>query len=307
MQLKEARLYDKAKPLCEQACILNPDSGIAYYNLASLYELQGQLTEAIIQYNKALNCKEKVPIAMISISNCYQQEGNINEATSYLKKFVDEYPSAAEVNIARRLLSRDKTWSLTVGDSSDIDYFKSVVLEGLFKWPVRKTINVFIEPGSAVTAYRDSLRQILIDSFNDWIEVLHNGLSWRLVSNPIDANIICTWTSNGSQFRRMPEGTEGGEAFIEPCPIDKTTGAHIIKHVHIGICTVWICTVTPDIRQPLNDREMKSVCLHEVGHALGLNGHSANNQDVMFFSMLRCPPTSLSARDKATIARLYSF
>lgn len=27
-----------------------------------------------------------------------------------------------------------------------------------------------------------------------------------------------------------------------------------------------------------------SVCLHEVGHALGLHGHSSNSKDVMFLA-----------------------
>jgi len=60
----------------------------------------------------------------------------------------------------------------------------------------------------------------------------------------------------------------------------------------------------------MSDKEKmlsEDICLHEVGHTLGLNGHSANPKDVMFYSMNSDNPiTALSARDKSTMARLYA-
>lgn len=43
---------------------------------------------------------------------------------------------------------------------------------------------------------------------------------------------------------------------------------------------------------------------HEMGHALGIWGHSPNQSDVMYFSQVRHPP-KISARDVNTLKRVY--
>jgi predicted Zn-dependent protease len=59
--------------------------------------------------------------------------------------------------------------------------------------------------------------------------------------------------------------------------------------------------------RPVNDNLIRSVSLHEVGHALGLTGHSRHPTDVMFFSeSLVDDKRELSARDRKTLVRLYS-
>src|SRR5438552_18608310 len=57
--------------------------------------------------------------------------------------------------------------------------------------------------------------------------------------------------------------------------------------------------------QPLADEDMQKICLHEIGHALGLNGHSTINRDVMFFSRSPTVSPAPTQRDSATICKLY--
>ena len=52
---------------------------------------------------------------------------------------------------------------------------------------------------------------------------------------------------------------------------------------------------------------MRWICLHEIGHALGLMGHSSQHNDVMYSSMpLATIDRGLSERDKNTLKYLYS-
>lgn len=52
------------------------------------------------------------------------------------------------------------------------------------------------------------------------------------------------------------------------------------------------------------DGVMLSVARHELGHAIGLWGHSPNPQDVMYFAQVKSPPL-ISPRDLQTLYRVY--
>jgi predicted Zn-dependent protease len=52
------------------------------------------------------------------------------------------------------------------------------------------------------------------------------------------------------------------------------------------------------------DGVMLSVARHEIGHAIGLWGHSPNPEDIMYFSQVQRPPL-ISSRDLRTLARVY--
>jgi predicted Zn-dependent protease len=52
------------------------------------------------------------------------------------------------------------------------------------------------------------------------------------------------------------------------------------------------------------DGVMQSAARHEMGHALGLWGHSMDANDVMYFAQVKSPP-SISPRDLRTLKRIY--
>lgn len=51
--------------------------------------------------------------------------------------------------------------------------------------------------------------------------------------------------------------------------------------------------------------EIKKTALHEIGHALGMNGHSSNSADIMYAAISPKQTSYLNGRDRATINRLY--
>lgn len=51
---------------------------------------------------------------------------------------------------------------------------------------------------------------------------------------------------------------------------------------------------------------IRAAARHEMGHALGIWGHSLNQSDVLYFAQVRHPPT-ISARDVNTLKRIYQM
>jgi predicted Zn-dependent protease len=62
--------------------------------------------------------------------------------------------------------------------------------------------------------------------------------------------------------------------------------------------------VTVRIQPNRPDLSMLAAARHELGHALGIWGHSPLETDVMYFSQVRTPPP-ISARDVNTLKRVY--
>jgi predicted Zn-dependent protease len=59
-----------------------------------------------------------------------------------------------------------------------------------------------------------------------------------------------------------------------------------------------------NIRPNQTPQYISAAVRHELGHALGIWGHSQQVTDIMYFSQVRTPPT-ISARDVNTLKRIY--
>ena len=79
------------------------------------------------------------------------------------------------------------------------------------------------------------------------------------------------------------------ETYADP----QADGRSILKHR---------CTVV--IRPGQAPLTLLAAARHELGHALGIWGHSQNETDVMYFSQVKTPP-HISPRDVNTLKRIY--
>jgi predicted Zn-dependent protease len=169
----------------------------------------------------------------------------------------------------------------------------------VFKWPAKKMpVKVYIKQLSAaevasIPGYRANFPAILKTCFEDWAQA-SGGLIRFVYVEAKDADIDCIWTADANQF---VNSAEAGETRLSMNKSGK------ILHGNIEILTVPM-----EQTLPLTDSRLRKIGLHEVGHVLGLTGHTHNPNDIMYFTPVEIADrhTELKSRDINTLVRLYS-
>lgn len=149
------------------------------------------------------------------------------------------------------------------------------------KWgamPVR----VWIQPGSKYT-------ETVVKAFNEWQYVSKNKI--RFISTKSEAQ--------GQILVYFKESMD----FSNKNAVGYTTYPACSGKYFVGKSNIYLQTRVRG--QIASQKEMYGVALHEIGHALGIMGHSKNNNDIMF------PTTNIigvhtSRRDVNTIMHIYS-
>ncbi|MBX9878163.1 MAG: matrixin family metalloprotease [Candidatus Obscuribacterales bacterium] len=185
--------------------------------------------------------------------------------------------------------------------SGGADYYEQLTKDdSVARWPkTMLPIKVYITPGDDIHNYRDTYRQAIVTSFNDWVKASNYRLSWRLVNKKDDANIVCKWVARKEELPEHKHKEQGVTNFVSV--LQTKANEHWIEKVEITICTSNIFT-----QRALKNDDVFNVSRHEVGHALGISGHSNSKTDVMYPIMSKkLQPVSM--RDTGTINHLYAL
>lgn len=306
------QLHDKkafqARPTLERAAKLWPDCGYIQYNLGFAYHECGQLEQATVAFRKALALNPDLTDCILNIGSCYQVLNKPDEAIKWFQEYLKRCPHAADAEqVAGMIKALERQESRQVdSDPQAADYLPSVCGEEgrPHRWSLSNLpLKIYISNGTdasgrPVRGFRENYNMLLVEALDSWAKASNNRLAYIFVTDARAAHIICTWTDNVAFLQERGNKVEQGVARV--ASRDSGDG-----NVEIGHVDVIILVKKLEGEGNLSDDEMKKACLHEIGHALGMAGHSTNNKDIMFFSDSPTVWPALTKRDKATMYKLY--
>ena len=144
------------------------------------------------------------------------------------------------------------------------DYFQQITKGHPYRWFDRDmAVTVLIKPGAGVPNFRTKFEEILRQSFQSWETNSNSKIKFKYVTEP-PADITCQFVAN------LPN---------EKPEVAGITNYQTSPH-HMDSAVISLKTSSRIVH--LTDDMMHAICLHEIGHALGLVNHSLDPHDVMY-------------------------
>lgn len=289
--------YSSAMQLYQEASSFDPTqySAAIHLNIGFACTMLARYEAAAVEYKKALSFEPGMPEALVNLASSYQQLGKLSEAADCYQQYLSLHPTAADALTVRQLLKAIREAYPNIEKrktGSSKDYLSAVTREGKLIW-AHSPVTVFVDINNCPTGFPS----LAHSAFDDWCKATRGALAWQEAADPQSADIVIAWTSDRGAVTTDGAGVEGGAT--QTVFLDRGGWRELQK--------VQVILLTTDLSsgEVVSAAAMKRRCLHEVGHALGLCGHSSDNRDSMFFSDSQASGLKPSVRDATTISALY--
>ena len=270
----------------------------AMYNYAKAKELYqtGQYEQSLPYFENALFASPKdeqarffYVLTLSKIEPTYDIQKKLYEMSD--SKIQDEAAKTAKTQVSS--LRNKLTEGLTNNYIDNAAMGNDIVRWDLKSFPLK----IYIEPAADIPAYYEKAINAALDLWT----TRTNFIKFEHVQTPQDANINIT-------FKNIPSDLCSGNtcmftiARTEP----DISSDKILKRMNLTFYK------TDPYKKFFIEQEVFNTALHELGHTLGIMGHSDNPEDVMYAmrdssddTSFRVGYNSLSDRDLKTLVLLY--
>lgn len=265
------RNYSRAIPLLAQTLKTDPQNAEAAFYLAMAYTHLKQYSQAQKAFERAI---QLLP----------QSSGMAKAAKNNL-----QYVIKKQITLASNASKANQVFKASNGSSSRDNYLTRVLHQGkVVRFSTaRMPLRVYIASGQSIAGWHDSFKQSVVKAMQTWQRASRNRLRFSRTYNPENADIIVRW------HKHFSDGILGLSPF-------QMTGNTLIQS------DVNLALYFPNAQTPIPSAVMDHIALHELGHAIGLKGHSDNPNDIMYYSA-NPRQTGLTRRDVNTLSLLYKL
>lgn len=254
-------------------------------------------------YDYAITCFQKsIEAGGLHASQCnnlaavYQRLGDAKKALNWLNIACKLDPARRnDVQVLAAVSKLKDPENNPIGSPAAPDYLSGLTMaKGWAK--ATMPLKVYVRQNSQLLPnFYPTFQASIRDAFDQWRAATSNAFSYKFVGSADSADLVCDYTDRRELVSSQHElGIDGiAEMLLKQ---DQSPGRGTL------------CILVKDGPGVPSFRSRELImrcCLHEVGHALGMHGHSPNMHDIMFPGALRNGQNKLSERDKATIRRIY--
>jgi tetratricopeptide (TPR) repeat protein len=285
---------DAAMAAYRQALQFDPHLISAYNNLANLQEKQRLFGEATDTYQQALRLAPNEPLLHLNLAIILEKQGKISEAYQHYRAYVQLSPSPKPQIV--ELVKNDDSKGLAGKGQNDYSNLASQESHGeRLTWPTEMLpLPVCIQLGDREQV---PFIQNIYQDFDLWSQVTNGRLSFREVSFPDMARIVIILKAGPL----MDPNASVGHASFSSEMLDTEFPMRNLK-VHITVNTGEF--PGSDLPLGLRQEQVGKLVLHELGHAIGIWGHSKDPGDIMYTHPI---VSQLSQRDINTVHKLYDI
>jgi tetratricopeptide (TPR) repeat protein len=284
-----------ARQKFKEAIDLNPKLSQAHFNYGIALVDSRQYSDALTAFNKVIALQSNSPEAWLNKGICYERMGNLQLAVDCFKTYLKLKPNAANAaEIQQHLAAFEREIArcpVKVPISAE-NYLEEIIPDGLMRWsPQRMPLKIYVKDGTQIPNFKPEYDGVVMQCFADWASASEGKVRFTYIDDPAKADITVTWTNNPEE---LITAAEGGHAQVT------MDGVHIVR------CKIALLTTTVHGRI-IDAPTIRRCALHEIGHGLGMSGHSSAPDDIMFAVTDESrKETNLTARDGKTLVALYS-
>jgi tetratricopeptide (TPR) repeat protein len=216
---------------------------------------------------------------------------DFKEALKLYQDYVRTNPEAEDLGPVSFAMNNINA-QLSLRNSSERDeetYTRNITSR---RWPEKRfPLRIHIDSSSA-SGFDPTLQGLVKSAITEWASVPGVYFRWVPVPDARGADIVVSRGNEQNQF--VDNASQTGFEYKED---DNQVSEISVVRVKVFCPSDRATDLSPEV-----SAELYASLLHAFGHAFGVDGHSANGSDVMYW---KSSTGHLSARDKAAFRQIY--